>query len=411
MKVRFPFLCICLFFPLTPSLSRAQERDDTMRIHPPKTKSEATERAVAWLVRQQREDGTWPGIGLANTALGTLAVAEGAGPFLSGAPFFDSVRKGRKALTDRLVPDFGTVFQEDPIGVSIAVFCLVQTPDFGEKEPTRTCLSNGLETICRSQRCNGRWQFRPDEEDDRIDGFLTAWAALALEAAIRAKLSTERCRESLSRYALGCRSMDEGRGDPVDDASALSCILSAHARALLSDSQDETSVGGLVSRIFPPSGASETERESNLSACQLSFLLWEMTQFCHQNEFGLLVSSNKGLVQTQISEPIKPPGKDNELQGVGHWRSDSRNEFRIVPAVSISFCERSDFAKGAQAHFWQIQDTCFCILRLVKELQIRFLPRVRRIAILQADKATESDVAPNPIIPQPGPLDKIKRRW
>lgn len=44
-------------------------------------KESAVERAVIWLVRQQRNDGTWPGRGMANTALATLAVTEGSIPF------------------------------------------------------------------------------------------------------------------------------------------------------------------------------------------------------------------------------------------------------------------------------------------------------------------------------------------
>ena len=373
-------------------------------------KESAVERAVIWLVRQQRNDGTWSGRGMANTALATLAVTEGSIPFWSADPFRDSIRNGRKAMLEWIESGPDAAFKDDPVGLSVAVFSLTQTPRFGDEEETRTCLDNCVETICKNQEPDGSWSFGQDPTNLRNDRFLTAWAVLALESALRCNVRDDRCRKALSLYAKGLhtRASDiEVQG--LEDTGPLAELLAAHAADLISG-EDGRSVSKLREDRFYSVGTATVGTNGVPAFIQLSFLAHAMALPQSKNEFAALSSLNSDFTRLQVRDQAETTGAETGNPELGYWQSATSNGFLGAETISCYSPDARSSLSPNEMFAGRIQDTCFCILHLGMERQMRLLPQIPRVSILEAESSGTETNALIRKTPMVTPVDKIKRR-
>lgn len=373
-------------------------------------KESAVERAAAWLVGQQRNDGTWPGRGMANTALAALAVAEGSIPFWSADSFRGSIRNGRKAMLEWIESGPDTAFEDDPVGLSVAVFSLAQTPRFGDEEETRTCLDHCVETICKNQKPDGSWSFGQDPANLCNDRFLTAWAVLALESALRCNIRNDRCRKALSLYAKGFHAIaSDVAVQGFEDVGPLASLLAAHAVDLISDDNGR-SVSNLLEKRFGTIGVATLETNRVPSFLQLSFLARTMALPRSKNDFDTLASLNSDLVRMQMPAQDETAGSVTENPEVGYWSSPGDHRFLVAETTRRFSPDARSGLSPDEMISGRIQDTCFCILHFAMERQLRLLPQIPRVSILETEQSKMETNALHRKLPLVSPVDKIKRR-
>ena len=199
------FLSLLLFFPISRGegsspLAPREENAIPENVRP-RSRTECSDNAALWLVRQQRPDGSWPGEGLAPTALSVLAVMSGSGSGWGINPVFEqSVRAGCRFLLGGLHAD-GTFATGpgDVLGSPTALLALCQTagPFLSDEEKSRVLIA--LERTAEEQI-----QFAAaGPEDDRIpfDGEheeRSAWNALVLYSAMTFGFDVDPVREVLA---------------------------------------------------------------------------------------------------------------------------------------------------------------------------------------------------------------------
>ncbi len=152
----------------------------------------AVEKAIAWLVTQQDENGCFKGKHKNTyTALSCMALMS-AGYFPGCSVYGENIRKGIMFLTTAAQKENGYFGYDGGTMYAHGICCLALTEAYGimpEQEDNtriRNALSAGLKVIISSQRQNrdvhfGGWRYKPDGKDSDLS--VTAWQILALRSA------------------------------------------------------------------------------------------------------------------------------------------------------------------------------------------------------------------------------------
>ena len=172
----------------------------------PATES-AVMKALRWLKKTQRTDGSWAGNPISNTALAVLAfLAHGEAPGAS-AEFGKTVERALEHLVAAQDGDGDDVRFRGADGNEyaflIATYALSEAYGMTGNPNVKAAALKGLGRIVRNQSPTGGWDYRLNRESTRDDMSFAGWALQALKAGKMAGLHPEGL-EACVKKAVRC---------------------------------------------------------------------------------------------------------------------------------------------------------------------------------------------------------------
>lgn len=179
------------------------------------------EKGLAWLVKQQKPDGTWVMDGsntdrAAGTALGLLPLL-GAGHGAKGTTtkYSINVRRGTSALERLQKPNgsFGAMYEH-----ALATIALCEASVLMQEPQLRSAAQRAIDYIITAQHDAGGWRYAPKQAGDTS---VTGWQVQALYAAKIANLRVDINALKRAERFLDSVAVDGGRGYGYIDPKAM----------------------------------------------------------------------------------------------------------------------------------------------------------------------------------------------
>ena len=168
------------------------------------------DRALEYLLQQQRPDGTWPCAGGTNNAIDALCLLAflGAGHVPGRGPYQDVVDRAINAILatqsdNGLYKPRAQLASGPMYSHALATLAMIEAYGFVPSAGMRTSVQKAVDLIVKSQSPAGGWRYQPVPAD--ADLSVTVMQVVALRAAQNARLNVpEETMENALKYVRTC---------------------------------------------------------------------------------------------------------------------------------------------------------------------------------------------------------------
>ena len=164
-------------------------------------------KALRWLKKTQKSDGSWPGNPVSNTGLAVLTyLAHGETP--ASKEFGETVEKAMQYLINAQYVDKDGVVRfkgsdGNEYAVLIATYALCETYGMTKNPNTKVAATKALQRIVDSQSPTGGWDYKMNKASTRDDMSYAGWALQALKAGKMAGMHPNGLDECIKK-AIKC---------------------------------------------------------------------------------------------------------------------------------------------------------------------------------------------------------------
>ena len=164
-------------------------------------------KALRWLKKTQKGDGSWPGNPVSNTGLAVLTyLAHGETP--ASKEFGETVEKAMQYLINAQYVDKDGVVRfkgsdGNEYAVLIATYALCETYGMTKNPNTKVAATKALQRIVDSQSPTGGWDYKMNKASTRDDMSYAGWALQALKAGKMAGMHPNGLDECIKK-AIKC---------------------------------------------------------------------------------------------------------------------------------------------------------------------------------------------------------------
>ena len=349
-------------------------------------------RALRWLKKKQRADGSWGGNSIAMTSLSILTfLAHGEKP--GEKEFGDTVQKALEYLISKQRSDGKFIGMDShEYALPIAAYALSEAYGMTMNPNVKEAARKALVPIIKGQHPTGGWTYNVDPKPEangkyRDDTSYMGWCAQALKAAKLSKIDVEGLEKASKLAIKGFKSNGHNDGgfgycgpshnNGLSSVGALSMML----LGAYNDSAVRKTMSNVMSKWSPffvsKSEANPTSlyksrgwSDYNLGSCP-QYYFYYATQ-CMFHEGGKNWTRwNKVMkpayIKSQIIEKAAIEDANGKLRDIGHWENSDNHSDRPV------------------------MDTCLTALQLM--VYYRYLPTTSKSAVAEevVQEASSSD--------------------
>ena len=356
------------------------------------TTEAAVLKALRWLKKTQKSDGSWSGNPISNTGLAVLAfLAHGEVPSRS-AEFGPTVQRALDYLVNAQCGEGDGVRFRGADGNEyaflIATYALGEAYGMTHNPNVKEAALKGLERIVRNQSPTGGWDYRLNRESTRDDMSFAGWALQALKAGKMAGLHPEGLDECVKKamHCLGKRNFRGGgfgytAGGGPTGLTATGCL----AMQLLGFGERPEVASALdYMREWRPSFDKDKLAAKAQGACP--------QYYCY---YAAQCKYQAGMKQGATPADLKA------------WQAWNQAMKALYPRTIVTLPERIEDAQGrpCEVGYWKNADvhgsgdtmaTCLCALQLM--VYYRYLP------------TTTTQAGKSRTVPQPRETTRIRNR-
>ncbi len=340
-------------------------------------------RALRWLKKKQRSDGSWGNNGIAMTALGILTfLAHGEKP--GDKEFGNTVQKALEYLIGKQRSDgkFNGMDGHE-YALPIAAYALSEAYGMTMNPNVKEAARKALEPIIRGQHPTGGWTYNVDPKPGangkyRDDTSYMGWCAQALKAAKLSKIDVEGLDKATKLAIKGFKSNSHANGGfgycGPSSTSGLSSVgaLSMMLLGAYNDSAVRKTMSGPMSEwkpFFVQNSEKATANALYKSRGWSEYNLGNSPQYyfyyatqCMFHEGGKTWTKwNKVMkpayIKSQIIEKAAIEDANGKMRDIGHWENSDGHSDRPV------------------------MDTCLTALQLM--VYYRYLPTTSKSAVAE----------------------------